>query len=178
MGTARIRRAGIRPTAGRLLNAVFSMLGPGGAAERSVLDVYAGTGSFGLRALANGAQRVDFIERHGDMVQQIRSTLEVRGGDDACRVLRGDAIKLIPKLSKGYDVVYVDPPYSINNFEALQECIASAPKLLNEGGTLFLEHHKSRETAIAMGATRRTKLRVYGDSAVSVYRHEEGEDGS
>ena len=178
MGKSIIRRTGIRPTTGRLLNAVFSMLGPGGTTERTVLDVYAGTGSFGLRALASGAEKVDFIERHGDMVNQIRSTLEVRGGDDACRVLRGDAIKLIPKLASGYDVVYVDPPYSINNFDALQACIASSPKLLNEGGTLFLEHHKSRETAMEMGAARRTKLKVYGDSAVSVYRHEEDRDGA
>ena len=54
----------VRPTADRVKEALFSMLGSRyDFAGTLVLDLYAGSGAVGIEALSRGAARVTFIER-------------------------------------------------------------------------------------------------------------------
>src|SRR5213595_1355000 len=55
------RGAHTRPTAAKVREAIFNILGPPPAG--AVLDLYAGTGALGLEALSRGASRVVFVER-------------------------------------------------------------------------------------------------------------------
>ena len=50
-----------RPTADRVREALFSMLGDVGGAR--VLDLYAGSGALGIEALSRGADSAVFVER-------------------------------------------------------------------------------------------------------------------
>ena len=54
-------RAITRPTADRVKEAVFSMLGT--VESERVLDLFAGTGALGIEALSRGAKRAVFVER-------------------------------------------------------------------------------------------------------------------
>jgi 16S rRNA (guanine966-N2)-methyltransferase len=51
----------IRPTSDRVREMVFSVLGPSWKAK-TVLDLFAGTGAFGLEALSRGAESVTFVD--------------------------------------------------------------------------------------------------------------------
>ncbi|MEE8306535.1 MAG: RsmD family RNA methyltransferase, partial [Gammaproteobacteria bacterium] len=56
----------VRPTADRVREAIFNILAhnvpplPGGA---TVLDLFCGTGAFGLEALSRGARHVTFVDK-------------------------------------------------------------------------------------------------------------------
>ncbi|MCZ6780330.1 MAG: RsmD family RNA methyltransferase, partial [Nitrospirae bacterium] len=50
----------LRPTAERVKEALFSILGPRLIGAR-FLDLYAGTGAIGIEALSRGAQGVTFV---------------------------------------------------------------------------------------------------------------------
>src|SRR5260221_14719403 len=56
-----VPRAGVRPTADRIREAVFSSLGAR-VVEARVLDLFAGTGALGLEAASRGAVSVQFVE--------------------------------------------------------------------------------------------------------------------
>ena len=86
--------AATRPTADRVREALFSILGARveGAA---VLDLFAGSGSLGLEALSRGAARATFVESAPAAQRALRANAEALGADaelvraDALRWLRG-----------------------------------------------------------------------------------------
>ena len=51
-----------RPTASKVREAIFNILGP---PPGPVLDLYAGSGALGLEALSRGAASAVFVERDG-----------------------------------------------------------------------------------------------------------------
>jgi 16S rRNA (guanine966-N2)-methyltransferase len=102
---------GLRPTADRVRETLFNWLQPvvGGA---RCLDLYAGTGALGIEALSRGAAAVTFVEREPRLASALKANLarlKVDGeviGDDASRWLRGSA--------RSFDVVLLDPPFSLD----------------------------------------------------------------
>ena len=65
-----------RPTADRVREAVFSILGERVVGAR-VMDLFAGSGALGIEALSRGARRVQFVERD----RRARKVLDTMGGD-------------------------------------------------------------------------------------------------
>lgn len=73
-----LRGLAMRPTADRLRETLFNILGP--AMEGAVfVDCYAGTGAVGIEALSRGATEVIFIESHRPAADLIRKNLNTLG---------------------------------------------------------------------------------------------------
>ena len=53
---------GLRPTTSKVIGAIFSMMGHSNLEGKKFLDLYAGTGSVGIRALELGAKHCFFFE--------------------------------------------------------------------------------------------------------------------
>jgi 16S rRNA (guanine(966)-N(2))-methyltransferase RsmD len=97
------RGQGVRPTADRVREALFSILGPLDGAR--VLDLFAGTGALGIEALSRGAASCVFVDVD---TRPVRANLEVLGID--AEVRRGQALSAL-KPDDQYDLVLLDPPY-------------------------------------------------------------------
>jgi 16S rRNA (guanine966-N2)-methyltransferase len=116
-GGRRLRSArtpALRPTADRVKEALFSILGDllDGA---DVVDLYAGTGALGIEALSRGAARVTWVERDPALVTLVRENLASLGVAEPsveARVLRGDAGAFLTRLAPDARLVLLaDPPY-------------------------------------------------------------------
>jgi len=104
------KRHQLRPTQDRIRQVIFSSLAeliPGAR----VLDLYAGTGSFGIEALSRGAASATFVEQDREAVQCIRDNLahchlqgDVRQGDVSTFLATPGALK--------FDLIFADPPYT------------------------------------------------------------------
>ena len=160
----------MRPTSERVREAIFDILGPGGAAGAAVLDLYAGTGALGIEALSRGAARAHFAERDLAAANALRRSLERLGLAARARVevvdLRADPYADAPGGS--WDLVFLDPPYDGPDGEAWLRRLAgwTWPE---DGGIVVYE----RRTGGAVAAPARLALlteRVYGDTTVSFYR--------
>jgi 16S rRNA (guanine966-N2)-methyltransferase len=97
-----------RPTMDRVREAVFSSLGDRviGAA---VLDLFAGSGAFGIEALSRGARSADMVDSHRQAINAIRNNLartRVTG-----KVHQIDVFKFLAQASGPYDLIFADPPY-------------------------------------------------------------------
>ena len=66
-----------RPTADRVREALFSMLGDVSGAR--VLDLYAGSGALGIEALSRGAESAVFVERDERALAALRRNLDAVG---------------------------------------------------------------------------------------------------
>ena len=107
----------LRPSSDRLRQAVFNILdhrrGRPYAGE-PVIDVFAGTGAYGLEALSRGAGFATFIDRDGVALLGIRRNAASMAEAGNIAVLKLDATKLIapPRSIPGTAALaFLDPPY-------------------------------------------------------------------
>jgi len=106
----------VRPTSERAREALFNILAHGRFApapifeDARVLDVFAGTGAFGLEALSRGARFATFIEKDRDAREALAANIKALGESGRTRLLAVDAT-LPPRADGPYNLVFLDPPY-------------------------------------------------------------------
>jgi 16S rRNA (guanine966-N2)-methyltransferase len=107
----------VRPATDAMRQAVFSSLAAR-VPDARFLDLFAGSGAYGLEALSRGAAGGVFVERDGPTVQCLKRNLSavcksLGRGEQDLEVLPLDATT-VPVGSAGLpDLVFVDPPYDI-----------------------------------------------------------------
>lgn len=158
-------KGGTRPTADRVREAAFNLIGPVDGA--SVLDLFAGSGAMGLEALSRGAAHVVFVDDDRQAVAVIRRNLERLGLRDA-EVVLGDAVKRIAaeaQAGRRYDLILIDPPYRMlaHSLSALAPHLAS---VLSPDGLVVVESAAAEEPELPL--PRRTTRR-YGAARLTVF---------
>jgi 16S rRNA (guanine966-N2)-methyltransferase len=151
-------REGVRPTAGRVREAWFSMMGQDLAGIR-FLDAFAGSGLMSLEAWSRGARCVA-VERdpatYRDLQERIRSL------DADIELVRGDALRSVAGLGP-FDLVYADPPYAMDPGPVLE---ALAPTAI---GRLTLEAGDGVEVPERAGDLARVRVASYGSCVLHLF---------
>src|ERR1700749_56127 len=103
-----------RPTAAKVREAIFNILGP--PPEGSVLDLYAGTGALGLEALSRGAAAAVFVEREHAPPAALRRNIKELALEGRATVLGADVRTGLRRLvgmamAERFSWVFLDPPY-------------------------------------------------------------------
>jgi 16S rRNA (guanine966-N2)-methyltransferase len=100
-----------RPPLAVIRESVFNIIGPS-IGGKSVLDLFAGSGSLGIEALSRGAARVHFVDSAKRSVQMITRNVTKLGVADTSTVTRDDVLAFIRKYNREpFDLVFVDPPF-------------------------------------------------------------------
>lgn len=172
-----------RPTAAKIREAIFNILGP--PPEGAVLDLFAGTGALGLEALSRGARKVVFVERDRHALTVLRQNLRELGFEGRSTVIGADVCtgirRLASSLAVGDDAraaahsseerfswVFMDPPYA-NDVEDILAELADKD-LLAGCAVVIVEHDKRHRPAGSIGGLFLTDRREYGDTELSFYR--------
>lgn len=166
---------GLRPTSDKLRETLFNVLAPR-IAGATVLDGYAGTGAVGLEALSRGAAAVTFVERDPRAVRLIRDNA-VRCGlgspadgtaADRYAIIRAGFADAAGRLvGRAFDVLFVDPPYGLDE---MARAIEGAAPLVAPRGVLVVEHARRDDAPAAAGVLIKTRDLVSGDSALAFYK--------
>jgi len=162
----------VRPTAGRVREAMFNIIGPA-AEEAVVLDLFAGAGALGIEALSRGAARVVFIDNSREALSIIHRNIETCGLADQAVVLGRDATRdlglpLAADLSA--DLVFMDPPYRAGLAGLALSALEKSNTLSED--TLVIVEHGIREPLD--GLPERFAVsdrRKYGETFVSFLRY-------
>jgi 16S rRNA (guanine966-N2)-methyltransferase len=156
-----------RPTGDRVREAAFNLIGPVDGA--SVLDLFAGSGAYGLEALSRGAASAVFAEADRAAYNSIRQNLAKLGFTGAT-VLNRDAIQVLSEeagAGRRYDLVLLDPPYRM--YSSLQNRISTyLPAVLAEDGLAVVETHAREEPELPLA--KRTS-RKYGSARLTLFEH-------
>ena len=162
---------GIRPTAARVRQALFDVLGQfleGGEA----LDLFAGTGALGLEALSRGISRVVFVDSGREAQALVRENATATGFERQIELMPMDALKAIAQLASAqrrFELVFADPPYAQLAIAKLVAAIEQGG-LLAESGWLCVEHDKREDAPEEVGLLARVDQRRFGDTLVSLFR--------
>tara|TARA_B100000315_G_C14213426_1_gene423148 strand:- start:40 stop:609 length:570 start_codon:yes stop_codon:yes gene_type:complete len=113
----------------------------------NILDLYAGTGSFGLECLSRQAKCVYFIENEKSTFQILEKNIEKLKIKKKAKIFFKDVFSLIKKqnisVSK-FDLIFCDPPFKDTNIKKLIELIFNK-SLLKENGIIILHRNKTTE---------------------------------
>ena len=159
------RGSATRPPMDRMREAVFSALGARIDAA-IVLDLYAGTGSFGLEALSRGAGSVTFVERDGAALAALRANVDAVGLGG--RIVASDVEVALTGQAGPYDIVFVDPPYSLSSMD-LEPVLAAVSVRLTAGATVLIHRRRDEVEVQTEGTLALTRRRRYGDSEIWWY---------
>jgi 16S rRNA (guanine(966)-N(2))-methyltransferase RsmD len=152
----------VRPTPDRLRESLFSILMP--VIEDSVfVDAYAGTGAVGIEAISRGAKRAILIEKDPKAFDVLCENLNTLKTGTRAIAIKGRAAQLIAKYPA--DILFLDPPYPLENEYAL--CLEQAA-----GHKLVIVQHASkfalRDSYGTLECYRKLKQ---GDNTLSFFRH-------
>lgn len=108
---------------------------------KRILDLFAGTGSFGLEALSRGAKWVDFVEFANAAVGTILDNINILGCGNDCHLYRKKVESYVQSCEDKYDIIYLDPPYNKGLVNPVLSMILERD-MLNSGGQIIVEHAK------------------------------------
>jgi len=108
----KVPKAVARPTADRVRESLFSVLGSHVVGVR-VLDLFAGSGALGIEALSRGAAGAVFVEQHRQACSTIRENLAKARLDGSGKVVTADAFRFLDRRHGGteFGILFADPPY-------------------------------------------------------------------
>ena len=156
----------IRPTSDRAREWIFSCL-IGQIKNARVLDLFSGTGAFGLEALSRGARSVTFIDQAAQAVDLTRKNVEKAGV--SADIFRDDAGSFLSRTDKCYDVIFLDPPYRFDQLEKLAAIICER-RLLADDGILIYETDR-HEHPIELEHFSRTREQTQSRTRVVFYQY-------
>lgn len=160
----------IRPTADRVREAIFNILGPQ-VVDTKVLDLFAGTGALGIEALSRGAQNAFFVENHHSALQVLQRNLMQCGLTEVSRVVALPAVQALSRLAAAgehFSLIFLDPPYDFGIPAAILPVLAEK-KLVAPSGQVIVEHSRREELAAAYNDLVRSDQRRYGATLISFY---------
>jgi 16S rRNA (guanine966-N2)-methyltransferase len=155
------RGARTRPTADRVREALFSMLGDVSGAR--VLDLYAGSGALGIEALSRGAASAVFVERDRRALAALRRNLAVVGAEAAVRPQ--DVARFLARPEGMFDLVFCDPPYD-DGPRAAAQLAEALPAIAHENARIVTESDKRNPLLLP---TPLVLERTYGDTRIAIH---------
>ncbi len=140
-----------RPTQDKIKETLFNILAPD-IYGVNFLDLFAGSGAIGIEALSRGAKRCTFIEKDKNAVYAIRKNLETTHFTDKATVISSDVLASLYNLvsSEKYDIVFMDPPYSLGLEDKVLRILAGLD-IINEDTLIIIEAKADNDLSFATG---------------------------
>jgi 16S rRNA (guanine966-N2)-methyltransferase len=162
--------AHLRPTSDRVRESIFNLLINGGygnpVAGARVLDLFAGTGAFGLEAISRGAATAMLVDDGKVAGALLRRNVELLRAVDCVTILRRDATRMGPVDGAAFDLVFLDPPYGKSLGEAALASV-TAGGWLQPGALVVWEES---QPPVVPATFAQQDQRRYGDTLVTILR--------
>lgn len=163
----------VRPTADRVKEAMFSILGPG-VRGATVFDLCCGTGGLGIEALSRGAHFVHFVDAARSSLDQVRRNLELIGASgDSVAVHAAEAVRWFQDWplpdGSGPWLVVADPPYAQDTAAVLLEQVLLRADEPGFCGAV-IEHDPKNPPTPPDDPDPRIESRTYGSCGLIIVR--------
>ncbi len=112
-----------RPLTDRLKTTIFDVLSSD-IYQKTILDLYAGSGSFGLEAISRGAKSATFVDTAKNAIHVLEGNIEKTGFLNETLVIKEkveDFLGNKKSLEESFDIIFIDPPYKKFNTKHLGE---------------------------------------------------------
>ena len=84
----------------------------------NVLDLFSGTGSFGIECISRGANNVTFVENYNDALKILKENISILGINKKSKIIEKNCFDFLDSnndFNNKYDLIFIDPPYKEKN---------------------------------------------------------------
>ena len=143
------------------------MIGPYFEGGR-VLDLYAGSGGLSIEAVSRGMSSAVLVERDRKAQAIVAENIQMTKEVGKFQLLKMDAERALEQVSGPFDLIFLDPPYAMEQIVADIEKMAER-ELLSEDVMVVCETDKAVELPEEIAYLGIWKEKIYGISKVTVY---------
>jgi 16S rRNA (guanine966-N2)-methyltransferase len=145
--------------------------------KAKILDLYSGTGSFGLECLSRQAQEVFFVEKDKNAIKALEKNIEKLKVKNKIHILSNDVLNVIKNynnilfsqlLNKKFDLIFCDPPFKDENINNLIKLIISK-NLLKKNGIIIVHRNKNKQDKFIKNI-KIVDERIYGISKIIIFQ--------
>lgn len=156
----------LRPTLGRTRESVFNIISHmihfDGA---TIMDVFCGTGAYGIEAISRGAALAYFIDNNPSHIELAKNNLATIDPTHQAQFICTDASANLPIASDPVDLIFIDPPYESGLIPKTLELLATNHWL--DSNTLIVVEEKKGTPLTFNNHFELLKHKNYG--AASIY---------
>lgn len=159
-----------RPTQDYVRESLFNII-RWDVQEARVLDLFAGTGALSLEAVSRGASSAVLVDMDRSACAAIRKNMETSRLGERCRLVPRDyraAMDLLAHEGRTFDVVFIDPPYKMENTGEM--CAALYDRGLLAAAFLIVVEHRRGCAPMLDTRFEAFDLRKYGDTEITFVR--------
>lgn len=116
-----------------------------------ILDLFSGSGSFGLECISRNAKSVTFVENYQEALHTLKKNIKSLDFKNKIEVIEKncfDFFRSKQDFTKKYDLIFMDPPYKEDRINSLIEIIIKE-KILKKRGILIIHRHKKDNVKIS-----------------------------
>ena len=109
-----------------------------------VLDLFSGSGSFGIECLSRGAKNVIFFENYQAAIDILQKNINSMKKVINYKIFKNDCFIYFnsdQKINSKFDIIFIDPPYKELKINEIIEKIIEK-NLLNKNGVIIIHRHK------------------------------------
>ena len=132
--------------------------------EAVVLDLFSGTGSFGLECVSRGAKKVIFNENYNSAIDILEKNIKNLNCENKCQILKSDCFNLLKNFNEKVDIIFMDPPFKEEKINELIISIMEA-NILKQNALIIIHRNKKNDESLS----ERLKIvdtRYYGLSKI------------
>lgn len=163
--------ADIRPTQDRVRESVFNILSD--VDGKRALDLFAGSGAYGIEALSRGASHATFVENNSRCLAVIESNIEsLKVPEVEYTIKRSSAYTALDRFAKDgaeFDLIFVDPPYH-KDMAKKSLIYIDHYDILSPIGLVVVERFKSDSLEMELDSIIPGKEYKYGDTVITIFK--------
>lgn len=135
MKLAEITCDGVRPTSDRVKESLFNLLFT--VSGKRCLDLFCGSGGFGLECISRGAEFVAFNDSSTESLKVLEKNLKRLKDEKGYRVTKLDYAAYLSGGNTKFDIIFLDPPYASESGLSALKLIAKHKNLSSDGVVVF-----------------------------------------
>ncbi|MEI7578751.1 MAG: 16S rRNA (guanine(966)-N(2))-methyltransferase RsmD [bacterium] len=157
-----------RPLTDRIKASIFDLIREF-IPNNFVLDIFAGSGAFGLECLSRGALHADFVENDATAIQIIFQNIQKAKFQLSSNVYETNAEQFLKSTKNRYRLVFLDPPFNLLEKSSYLPLVA---KIIEPNALVILRIpvKENWEDPRALALTQ-VYQKKYGESLVAFYRN-------
>lgn len=159
-----------RPTLARVKESVFNLIFDK-IDDSVVLDLFAGSGAFGVECVSRGAKKVYFVDNEVEAIKTIK--INTANMSEDFEIIKNDFISALFDFKKNnikFDLVYLDPPYK-SGFAMIALDKLDELGVLSDNATIVVEHEFENDLQNIKKCYIMKKSKKYGIAFVDVINY-------